>query len=59
MVEEIICIIVMFLFGTGVGWYFGFNRGAKFISDMNKEFMDTNSLEYMPKNNKKGGVIDE
>ena len=59
MIEVIICIIVTLLFGIGIGWYFGFDRGAKFISDMHKEFMDSNNLEYVPKNKKKDGEIDE
>ena len=49
MVEQIIYIIIMFLFGTGVGWFFGFNRGSEFISNMHKEFMDSNNLEYTKK----------
>ena len=59
MGEEILYIIVMFLFGTGIGWFFGFDSGAKFISNMHKEFMDTNDLEYVKKNKKKDGKIDE
>ena len=42
----IICCVAMILFGIAIGWYIGFNKGAKVVSDEHKNFMSRYNLEY-------------